>query len=269
MCRGRGDLRAPYAFSCRDPGAICTLPEGSSSEELRKLESIRQYACQNARSWYKYINGPRGRRAENGSIYLITGCEKTKYWGMAAFQDITGPDRFRLSFGETGNADLRYDWVERGPGAAKSGSVPLEDVDGAPSHPRNQCIFIQGFKITLGQGVWASLFNEVEISSIENSPRKVWNAMASFIPFCGPTRWPSSSWPFSTWSGAISNRSAAETHQSHADGLSTLVVSISAFPDLLRVSLFFVIWFSYLIKTKTRIVPFIPQKSSVTIYFTK
>lgn len=229
MCRGHADLRARYAFSCPiESGAICTLPEGSFTEELRNVESLRQYACKNGRSWYRYINGVegRGRRAENGSLHLITGCEKTKYWGMAEYQGVTEPDRFCMSFGETGNEDRPYDWVDRGPGAAKSGSVSLEDIDGAPSPPRNQCMFIQGFTISLGQGVWASLFNEVKISSIENSPRKVPNAMDSFIPFCGPTRWlslspPSSPWPFSTWRGAISNRSAAEHHhvfsQSHAD----------------------------------------------------
>lgn len=250
MYSGRTHLRAQYAFNCRAPsGAICVLPDGSSSEKLVNLEALRRYACQNARSWYRYINGPRGRGAENGSIYLVTGCEKTESWGMAAYLDVIKPDEFRMSFGETG---LSYDWIETGQGQAKSGYATLEPVDGALGVPRNQCMFIHGFKIALGQGVWGKLFNTAEISSIEDGPREIRNPAGSFVPFRNQSSWFSPSRAFSTWGRTVSNSQAAEdltvvSTQSDPDEFLNRAVSISVFPDLQRVSLSLI--FFCLIKT--------------------
>lgn len=243
-----------YVFSCRaSNGAICTLPEGSSFVKLANLESVRQYACQNANSWYRYINGPRGRGAENGSIYLVTACEKTEAWGMAAFQDVIDPQGLRISFGETGNSDLAYDWVEKGPGEAKSGCASFEYVDGAPCRPRNQCMFIQGFKIALGQGVWATLLSRVEISRIENGPHESRNATRSSgaVPFRNQSSWLSRLWSFPTWGRTVSNTPTTEDHpvfsQSHTDESSSHVMSISAFPLVPKVSPFFVVLFYHFI----------------------
>ncbi|KAJ7471386.1 hypothetical protein B0H11DRAFT_2433262, partial [Mycena galericulata] len=73
-------------FHCKPPkGAVLAMPFGSRLEKLRNLESMRRYAAANADSWYKYANGPRGRGLTNGSLYLVTGCEKSRSWGMAAF----------------------------------------------------------------------------------------------------------------------------------------------------------------------------------------
>ncbi|KAJ7285284.1 hypothetical protein C8J57DRAFT_1120454, partial [Mycena rebaudengoi] len=77
-----GDFR----FGCLGPkGAVLTLPHGSSLNKLRNLNGVRSYVACHADSWYKFVNGPRGRDLENGSLYLITGYEKCPSWGMANF----------------------------------------------------------------------------------------------------------------------------------------------------------------------------------------
>ncbi|KAJ7759344.1 hypothetical protein DFH07DRAFT_715414, partial [Mycena maculata] len=86
-------------FDCTPPdGAVLAIPLGSHLEKLEHLESMRRYAIKNAESWYKYVNGARGRELTNGSLYLITGCEKSRSWGIAAFQDLTTGTGFQLSF---------------------------------------------------------------------------------------------------------------------------------------------------------------------------
>ncbi|KAJ7126735.1 hypothetical protein C8R44DRAFT_667434, partial [Mycena epipterygia] len=78
------DLDAPS--DCGGPrGAVLALPHGAHLAKLENLESVRRYAATHAESWYKYINGARGRGLANGSLYLVTGCEKAQSWGMASF----------------------------------------------------------------------------------------------------------------------------------------------------------------------------------------
>ncbi|KAF8157618.1 hypothetical protein K438DRAFT_1529029, partial [Mycena galopus ATCC 62051] len=74
-----------FIFNCHVPqGAVLALPHGSQLRKLDNLEALRKYAATHAESWFKYINGPRGRGL-NGSLYLVTGCEKAVSWGQASF----------------------------------------------------------------------------------------------------------------------------------------------------------------------------------------
>ncbi|KAF7293959.1 Pleiotropic drug resistance ABC transporter protein [Mycena kentingensis (nom. inval.)] len=77
-----------FIFSCNiRAGAILALPYGSQCEKLQNIKDLRQYAADNADSWYRYVNGSsRGRELQNGHLLLITGWEKTNSWGMATFR---------------------------------------------------------------------------------------------------------------------------------------------------------------------------------------
>ncbi|KAJ7649676.1 hypothetical protein FB45DRAFT_817, partial [Roridomyces roridus] len=76
-------------------GAVLAIPFGSHVEKLGKsLEQIVEYVHVNAESWYKYVNGERGCQLPNGSLYLITGWEKARAWGMASFQNAAAQSPF-------------------------------------------------------------------------------------------------------------------------------------------------------------------------------
>ncbi|KAJ6548290.1 hypothetical protein B0H10DRAFT_2129407 [Mycena sp. CBHHK59/15] len=71
-----------FVFNCDGPhGAVLALPYGAHVQKLRNVENMRTYATKHAVSWYKYVNGPRGRGLANGELYLITGYEKAWSWG--------------------------------------------------------------------------------------------------------------------------------------------------------------------------------------------
>ncbi|KAJ7908190.1 hypothetical protein B0H13DRAFT_1479018, partial [Mycena leptocephala] len=75
-----------FIFICDSlQGAVLALPDGSHLQKLGNLENMRAYAAKHAESWYKYVNGPRGRGLANGDLYLVTGCEKARSWGMASY----------------------------------------------------------------------------------------------------------------------------------------------------------------------------------------
>ncbi|KAJ7814636.1 hypothetical protein B0H14DRAFT_3747371 [Mycena olivaceomarginata] len=72
--------RGEFVFNCRGPnGAVLALPHGA---HLKKLQSIAEMRHQwNDAQWWA------SRELANGSLYLVTGWEKAKSWGIATFHD--------------------------------------------------------------------------------------------------------------------------------------------------------------------------------------
>ncbi|KAJ6500265.1 hypothetical protein DFH09DRAFT_945021, partial [Mycena vulgaris] len=164
-----------FMFNCNAPqGAVLALPHGSQLEKLENMEHMRRYAAKNAESWYKYVNGDRGRGLANGALYLVTGFEKSQSWGMAVFQEVTAQTAFRLSL-NTSLSD-RYRWRASGPATTKtSRSLPIID------DPVNQTLFIHGLSISLGNGVWGRLFTGVEVRQIVDS--ELGRSSNEFVPY--------------------------------------------------------------------------------------
>ncbi|KAJ7832935.1 hypothetical protein B0H14DRAFT_1170861 [Mycena olivaceomarginata] len=143
-----------FVFRCHSPqGAVLALPHGSHLQKLRNLDTVRTYAATHAESWFRYVNGPRGRGLD-GSLYLVTGSEKTSAWGMASFHSV--PETFQLTFMLSSGAG-GYRW--RGNPAQRNYHDP------SPMHEPfwNQTTFIHGLSISLGTGVWARMFETVQI----------------------------------------------------------------------------------------------------------
>ncbi|KAJ7714693.1 hypothetical protein DFH07DRAFT_762970, partial [Mycena maculata] len=177
-----------FRFNCNGPaGALLALPHGSHLEKLENVEHVRQHAAQNAENWYKYINGTRGRGLVNGSLYLITGCEKSRSGGMASFQNVTTRNAFQLLFKPTAGPDAGYKYrFKRGtPAFTKRFSSSTS------THPLNNTIFLHGFSISIGEGIWARLFGDVSVRQITDS--QLQKTGSNFVPF-------SSQGSISSWS---------------------------------------------------------------------
>ncbi|KAF8142887.1 hypothetical protein K438DRAFT_1634578, partial [Mycena galopus ATCC 62051] len=146
-------------------GAVLALPHGARLEKLDNLENMRAYAARHADSWYKYVNGARGRGLANGDLCLVTGCEKTRSWGMASYH--TGHEEFELTFKPTARPETTYKpyhWSgthgQRNPARSKS-------YDPASTNaPVNQTTFVHGFSISLPTGLWGRLSGAVETTPI-------------------------------------------------------------------------------------------------------
>ncbi|KAJ7603730.1 hypothetical protein FB45DRAFT_811750, partial [Roridomyces roridus] len=179
-------------------GAVLAMPFGSHAEKLTKsLEQMVEYARTNAESWYKYLNGARGCQLSNGSLYLITGWEKARTWGMASFQNAAAHSPFRLAFQpvlDSNTGAHNYRWTASGPARTKtSGHLSAQRV------PLNQTVFIHGFSISLGTGIWGKLFKGVEISKIVDFQLGQANLNRDYVPF--GSQGFSSSWSIGFFSG--------------------------------------------------------------------
>ncbi|KAF8133086.1 hypothetical protein K438DRAFT_2128964, partial [Mycena galopus ATCC 62051] len=179
-----GDYVSPetggdFVFDCQGPkGAVLALPHGAHLEKLRNLVSMRQYATTHAESWYKYANETRGRGLVNGSLYLVTGCEKARSWGMASFHDVSlpGENGFQLSFRPTTDANDGYRYRWKGPYCRRK----QEDSDGTRL---NQTTFIHAFTISLGETIWGRFFGGVKVSPLADSSTFPAMSGGGFVPY--------------------------------------------------------------------------------------
>ncbi|KDQ33861.1 hypothetical protein PLEOSDRAFT_1073982 [Pleurotus ostreatus PC15] len=68
-----------YTWSSTE-GAVLHLPDGASRINIHaKQTHFQQQAAKHAEAWYRFAV-TEGFNISNGSLYLITGCDKTKSW---------------------------------------------------------------------------------------------------------------------------------------------------------------------------------------------
>ena len=156
--------------SSASEGAILTMPDGAFQEELGNLSKFRDYVAVHAANWYKFVNGPRGREAQNGDVRVVVGCDKATCWGMATFANTSSAQRsnFRLKFRplreqqqSQHNAGTAYAWEHSGVAEVRVGPEPgeNEELGETLTHQlRNQCLFMRTLTVTLSDSEWAEIF---------------------------------------------------------------------------------------------------------------
>ncbi|KZP08598.1 hypothetical protein FIBSPDRAFT_938928 [Athelia psychrophila] len=70
--------------SSSSEAAVLNMPDGACSIDYWGLNKLRSCAMQNGESWYEFIIDKHGMEAPNGSLYLVTGCDKSTTWGITA-----------------------------------------------------------------------------------------------------------------------------------------------------------------------------------------
>ena len=144
-----------YKFSAAE-GAVLQAPEGSVVIEAQNVNEFYDLAVRHAQNWYEYMLSKRSRDIPNGSLYLITGCIKTRNWGIGTLYGQPANTDY-LEFISGGQPPGRtYGWKKSGPIATKVGPTST-DIAPADDEEPNQCVFIRGYKITLGEKLWKKL----------------------------------------------------------------------------------------------------------------
>ncbi|KAE9386754.1 hypothetical protein BT96DRAFT_928013 [Gymnopus androsaceus JB14] len=78
------------------------LPRGAERVDYQNHSAVRDYAFRNARQWYEY--------AQIGSLYLVTGHDKTSAWEVAAWSSASQNQTVSINFtpGAFGDGELRF-----------------------------------------------------------------------------------------------------------------------------------------------------------------
>jgi hypothetical protein len=147
--------------SSASEGAILVLPQGAYAEDLANVSRFRQYLSANAESWYRYIN-TRGRRARNGDVVLVIGCDKASSWGIATFTKSMAQNvhmSFKLA-GERPTSTRGWDYsgiVEAKAGPDPEETEELMSSDGHSGVYMNQCLFVRAVPVKLQEDIWQSM----------------------------------------------------------------------------------------------------------------
>ena len=125
--------------------------------------------------------------AENGSLYLVTGCDKTVSWGLASFSNSSGGNDMSLKATAaqiaSGNASCSYTWETTSPATVHSGPYHL------PQEQRlqNQCVFVRGFRISIRSGTLAKFRGPLKLSPVPKGDSSrlfgPFNRMNRHVPF--------------------------------------------------------------------------------------
>ena len=116
----------------------------------------------------------RARVVPNGSLYLITGCIKARSWGIAVFDRPSATEDYLHFISNEGSNNmqtsrLKCSWIKSGPALSKSGPSPKDMIPGSDDQ-MNQCLFLRGYRIMLGQDAWDALTNSPATSPQERAP---------------------------------------------------------------------------------------------------
>ncbi|KAK7030239.1 hypothetical protein VNI00_014256 [Paramarasmius palmivorus] len=151
----------------KESGAALMLPTGAKRENMLDLKAFREYAQANAVSWYYFVNNTLGRDAENGSIYLVTGFDKSDAWENAVFDSSQSSRSCSLLFESVGIASGR---MKLSQSSIYQSSVTSRAS--AADAQYNQALFIRGFRISLRSGLSVRILGEVKVASTDRSPMK-------------------------------------------------------------------------------------------------
>ncbi|KAF8967317.1 hypothetical protein BDZ97DRAFT_1656622 [Flammula alnicola] len=143
------------SFSSMDQeGGILILPEGASREDLIATERFHEYAKKNAPHWYQVINGYGGVVHTNGSLFLVTGCDKAKDWASASFPYHAGDTETRIDLRYTWQPEYGPPWIDNGTARTRFYAPPNSKTIPADGDTKNQCVFVRGMRISLSETAW-------------------------------------------------------------------------------------------------------------------
>ncbi|KAE9397957.1 hypothetical protein BT96DRAFT_822612 [Gymnopus androsaceus JB14] len=164
-------------------GAVLIVPEGGKRIDHQQYSKFYKYAAECARSWYTHVNGPlMARGVHNGALYLVTGCDKARAWGVASFID-AHPGSVSLDFvprksvREGGLPEYEFSRCNYA-----SSSSDSDNVFGNQSG----CMFLRGLKIAVRFprflpkiGTQVSYISDLEAENL--LPGKIKNYLPSFL----------------------------------------------------------------------------------------
>ncbi|SJL09903.1 uncharacterized protein ARMOST_13284 [Armillaria ostoyae] len=167
--------------------AILMLPDGGNRYDTVHRSLFKQYVAENALSWYIYVNSldQLAREAPNGSLYLVTGCDKARSWMTAAASRPSESHTISVKFAigpiMEGRIALQTSW-----------STPYIDADTRiyPDYPEpmpqqdNQCVFMRGFTITVRENsLMQKVLGPVQLKVIGGSSRNAAPSFSSRSPY--------------------------------------------------------------------------------------
>jgi hypothetical protein len=148
------------------------LPEGAFREDYQGLPSIRKYAMTNAKLWYQYLVNDVGMDAYNGSLYVVTGFDKTNSYenfsckNSELSRESAISVRFSSPDGNLAKLSMSYNSSTMD-SPARRGSI-------ANNMLKNLSVFIRGFKVMIRSrgSLFSRMLGDVKLVDMEEGSVK-------------------------------------------------------------------------------------------------
>ena len=133
-------------------GAILILPRGASRQDMIATDRLHEYVQRNAPHWYQVMNGYADYSFHpNGSLVIVTGCDKTTDWANASFSNTEKKShRIGLRYTWKPNYDLPWAYYDH---ADVHWFQPQKDE--VISAFLNHCVFVRTLRVSLSSISWA------------------------------------------------------------------------------------------------------------------
>lgn len=151
-------------------GALLVLPEGGSCEDLKNRLPFRMHALQHGLEWYKFAREIGGRDCSDDSLYLVTGHDKVRSWGLTSFSASPGMGIVLLRLGISDTSQWK-----------SFGCARFRRSD-ETRHPKtlNQSVFLRGYLISVRSFLPALLFGE-KVRVEDSNGSKISRSTQTFI----------------------------------------------------------------------------------------
>ncbi|KAK7451068.1 hypothetical protein VKT23_012743 [Stygiomarasmius scandens] len=135
----------------RSQGAALMLPEGASRADYLGLPDVRDYATRNAQSWYQYLTDQVRIDADNGSLYLVTGYDKTHCYENVSFSNSARDCSVSLRFSSPILVNGNFGRLALSCSTSNT-HAPSSRASNPENTLNNLSVFIRGFKIMIRRG---------------------------------------------------------------------------------------------------------------------
>lgn len=165
--------------------AMLYLPHGADREDTDSIGLYKEYAAQHGESWYKFVNEELKSDARNDSLYLVTGCDKSGSWALAAGSPRQGSS---VKFAIKGSPVVVPGSITAGFHVSWTNTSGIEGrhYPSSMKHTvevKNQCVFIRGLAIAIRKNWFTKPWvGKVRITEINTSTGS-FSAVDNNIPF--------------------------------------------------------------------------------------
>ncbi|KAF8474364.1 hypothetical protein DFH94DRAFT_126318 [Russula ochroleuca] len=138
-----------YKCRTRSCGALLSLPHGGHREDVIHAKAFEYYIRDHVVDWFTWAQNNKLGVERMEDLILVTGCTLVTSWAAAAFDNYTKPvDATSISLHaqkfDCGGAQFLWSNV-RGNVEYHNSQFDLNNEKREPL-PRNQCVFIRGFR---------------------------------------------------------------------------------------------------------------------------
>jgi hypothetical protein len=159
--RTSASIGTAMKFNCScNESAILVLPHGASDTNMRKSGRFLDLLTVDVA--LKWLDA-----TESSSLILVTGCVKSRSWGVASVLNTSRQVFVSLNF-SAAQVGGSYLWQSSSGGHHRDGPRP-------PSNTQNQCVFMRGFKISSRKNLIPGGGKRVAITDVYRSKIRDWS----------------------------------------------------------------------------------------------